>query len=196
MPTNDNVSVPWQDLDSRRASFIDATCIPSGLTTLKPSSMPLQDVYAFYSHIIKIQDSNQAFKFKDDCGSLHSPSTPAPAISGLTVEQKEDTPTRGLQDDTIQVSDNSQLGLVVGIDADSRTPEYDGASENTPENAHEAIVDVGGGDVEVARPNITCVFEDMCCLLSNSCFIGNTIANVLTLNVEVQAAPPSVRQME
>jgi hypothetical protein len=51
-------------------------------------------------------------------------------------------------------------------------------------------------DVEVARPNIMCIFEDMCCLLSNSCFIGNTIANVLTLNVEVQATPPSVRQME
>ena len=159
MPTNNNVSIPWQDLDSRRTSFIDATCIPSGLATLKPSSMPLQDVYTLYSHIIKIQDSDHAFKFKDDCKSLHSPSTPAPANSGLTLEQKEDTPTRGSQVDN--VSDDAPHNLVVQVDvnAESRNP------EDSSKRAPKANVDVGGGDAEViddARSNIKCVYWWMC----------------------------------
>jgi hypothetical protein len=145
VPTDSDVSVPWQDLDSRRASFIDATCIPSGLTTLKPSSMPLQDIYVLYSHIIDIQDSNHAFEFKEDCKSVQSLSTPVQAISGLTLEQ-QDTPTQGSQDDN--VLDNA-------VNTDSRKPEDD--SEKAPDT----ILDVSGGDVEVtyeAGSNIKCVY--------------------------------------
>jgi hypothetical protein len=116
--------------------------------------MPLHEVYTLYSHIIKIQDSGQVFKFKNDCESLHSPSTPGPAITSLPLEQKEDTPPRGWQDDNL--SDSAQLGLVVGINTDSIRLEDDG------EKAPEAMSDVRGDDVEVieeAGSNIMCVFK-------------------------------------
>jgi hypothetical protein len=132
--------VPWRDLDSHRASFIDDTCIPPGLTTLVPSSMLPYDIYTLYSHIVKIQDSDHAFKFKNDCEWFHNRSTPAPSTAtlSLTPEPKEGTPVPGSQDNNL--SDD-----VVDSSGKPAKP----------------ILEIGGDDIEVvdtAGTNTKCVY--------------------------------------
>jgi hypothetical protein len=52
-------------MDTSRHFYIESSCLPDGLKTLRPSNMAPVDIYAMYTHVVDNQgtDSPRSFKF-------------------------------------------------------------------------------------------------------------------------------------
>jgi hypothetical protein len=63
LPLSASTEVLWEALDASKKMYIRATCNPADLTTMTPEKMSATKAYHFYSHILSLQDTLDAFAF-------------------------------------------------------------------------------------------------------------------------------------
>ncbi|KIM73871.1 hypothetical protein PILCRDRAFT_14861 [Piloderma croceum F 1598] len=59
IPPTVSTDIPWNTLNT----YITATSIPAGVTTMVPEKMSVVEAYLLYNHILLLQDTPDAFKF-------------------------------------------------------------------------------------------------------------------------------------
>jgi hypothetical protein len=123
IPPTVDTNIPWNTLNT----YIAASNIPAGVTTMIPDKMSVVEVYILYNHILLLQDTPEAFKFTqidnmaDDqiIGSVPSPSY---GLLASNMSMQANSPATGVVDDMLESLLPLSRDLLANKDIDFSTP--------------------------------------------------------------------------